>query len=98
MRTAAVRSAEGEQTDGGERRRGEERWREKSVGTGIQLPISWRRQAAVLILPVDGQLPLAATHSFCIVNKQFTGKCQPGDGSGSSLLPHRRPSARSPGE
>lgn len=65
----------------------------KSVGTEIQLPISCRRQAAVLTMPVDSQLPLAATHSFCIVNKQFKGKCQPRNGRSSygynisSLLP-----------
>lgn len=56
---------------------GEERSRVKSVGTEIQLPISCRRQAAVLTMPVDSQLPLATTHSFCIVNKQFKEKCQP---------------------
>lgn len=56
----------------------------KSAGTEIQLPISCRRQAAVLTMPVDSQLPLAATHSFCIVNKQFKGKCQPRDGRRSS--------------
>lgn len=55
----------------------------KSVGAEIQLPISCRRQAAVLTMPVDSQLPLAATHSFCIVNKQFKGKCQPRDGRSS---------------
>lgn len=55
-----------------------------SVGTEIQLPISCRRQAAVLTMLVDSQLPLAATHSFCIVNKQFKGKCQPREGRSSS--------------
>lgn len=56
----------------------------KSVGTEIQLLISCRQQAAVLTMPVDSQLPLAATHSFCIVNKQFKGKCQPRDGKSGS--------------
>lgn len=56
----------------------------KSVGTEIQLPISCRRQAALLTMPADSQLPLAGTHSFCIVNKQFKGKCQARDRKSSS--------------
>lgn len=58
--------------------------RVKSMGKEIKLPISCHRQAAVLTMAVDSQLPLAATHSVRIVNKQFKGKCQPQDGRSSS--------------
>lgn len=53
-----------------------ERQRGESLRIVKQLPISCRQQTEDVTIPVDSQLPLAATHLFYVVNKQFKGKCQ----------------------